>query len=143
MGAPLYRLPLRLDEIMRKQRNATCPLKHSIAQHLHLLLSTYRGESAFSDDFGCSLWDEEFNMQLNPRWKDNFSASLTVAIGKFEKRLELQEIKVSMEELNEWVGRDNLRVRKCLHIEIRGLVKKTNEAFRYQGSIFISPVAQQ
>jgi phage baseplate assembly protein W len=143
MQAPLYRLPLRLDEIMRKQRHLTCTLKHSIAQHLHLLISTYRGESSYSEDFGCSLWDEEFNMQLNPRWKDNLSASLTLAIGKFEKRLELQEVKVSMEEVSEWVGKDNLRVRKCLHIEIRGMIRTTNEPFRYQGTIFISPLAQQ
>ena len=143
MAAPLYKLPLRLDEIMHKQRHQTCTLKHSIAQNLHLLISTYRGESAYSDDFGCSLWDEEFNMQLNPRWKDNLSNSVGLAVATFEKRLELQEVKVSMEEVNEWVGRDNLRVRKCLHIEVKGVIRKTNEPFRYQGTIFISPLAQQ
>ena len=143
MQSPLYQLPLRLDEITRKQRHLTCTLRHSMAQNLHLIISTYRGESAFSEDFGCSLWDEEFNMQLNPRWKDNLIASLGLAIGKFEKRLELQEVKVAMEEVNEWVGRDNLRVRKCLHIELKGVIRKTDEPFRYQGAIFISPLAQQ
>ncbi len=143
MQHSFYQLPLRLDEIIRKKKHAVCPLKHSIAQHLHLIISTYRGECAFSDDFGCSLWDEEFNMQLNPRWKENLCESLREAIAKFERRLQVQEVKASMEELNEYAGRENLRVRRCLHIEIRGVIKKTNETLHFRGAIYISPLAQK
>jgi phage baseplate assembly protein W len=143
MQSSFYTLPLRLDEIIRKKRHATCTFKHSIAQNLHLIISTYRGESAFSDEFGCSLWDEEFNMQLNLRWKENLCESLKQAVAKFEKRLQMQEVKVSLEEMNEYFGRDGLRVRRCLHVEIRGIIKKTNEVFHFRGAIYISPLAQK
>jgi phage baseplate assembly protein W len=143
MADSFYKLPLRLDQIVRKSKLATCTLKHSIAQHLHLLISTYRGESVYSDAFGCSLWDEEFNIQLNFRWKENLCDSLKQAVVQFEKRLQLQEVKVQLEEQNEILKKGNLRVRKCLHIEIRGVIKKTNESFHFRDSIFISPVAQQ
>ena len=143
MAESFYKLPLRLDQVVRKNKLATCTLKHSIAQHLHLLISTYRGESAYSDAFGCSLWDEEFNIQLNFRWKENLCDSLKQAVVQFEKRLQLQEVKVQLEEQNEMLEKGNLRVRKCLHIEIRGVIKKTNESFHFRDSIFISPVAQQ
>jgi phage baseplate assembly protein W len=138
-----YKLPLRLDQIIQKRKLATCPLKHSIAQNLHLIISTYRGEAAYSDEFGCSLWDEEFNIQLNFRWKENLCTSLRQAVDQFEKRLELLEVKVMLQEQNELLERGNLRVRRCLHIEIKGVIKKTNEAFHFRDIIFISPLAQK
>ncbi|HTE27511.1 GPW/gp25 family protein [Flavitalea sp.] len=143
MQHTFYKLPLRLDQIIQKKKLATCTLKHSIAQNLHLIISTYRGEAAYSDEFGCSLWDEEFNIQLNFRWKENLCDSLKQAVVQFEKRLQLQEVKVLMQEQNELVEKGNLRVRKCLHIEIKGIITKTNEPFHFRDSIFISPLAQK
>jgi phage baseplate assembly protein W len=143
MQNSFYKLPLRFDQIIQKKRNASCPLKHSIAQNLHLIISTYRGEAAFSDEFGCSLWDEEFNIQLNHRWKENLCDSLKLAITRFEKRFELLDVKANMEEQSELIGKENLRVRRCLHIEIKGTIKKTNEPFNFRDTIFISPLAQK
>ena len=118
-------------------------MKHSIAQNLHLLISTYRGEAAYSDEFGCSLWDEEFNIQLNLRWKENLCDSLKNAVFQFEKRLEVEEVRASLQEQNELMEGGNLRVRKRLHIEIKGIIKKTNEPFHFRDLIFISPLAQK
>jgi phage baseplate assembly protein W len=143
MQHSFYKLPLRLDQIIQKKKQATCPLTHSVAQNLHLLISTYRGEAAYSDEFGCSLWDEEFNIQLNFNWKETLIDSLKQSIGRFEKRLQLQDVKVMMQEQNELLKEGNLRVRKCLHIEIRGSIKKTNEPFHFRDIIFISPLAQK
>jgi phage baseplate assembly protein W len=143
MQNSFYKLPLRLDQIILKKKLQTCSLTHSIAQNLHLIISTYRGEAAYSDEFGCSLWDEEFNIQLNFNWKETLIESLKQAAGKFEKRLQLLEVKVLMQEQNELLKEGNLRIRKCLHIEIRGLIKKTNEPFNFRDIIFISPLAQK
>ncbi len=138
-----YKLPLRLDLISQKKQHLSCSLKDSIAQNLHLIISTYRGEAAFSEDYGCSLWDEEFNIQLNLRWKENLCDSLTQAIEKFEKRFQLQDIKVSMEEYNELMEKESSRIRKRVRIEMFGTIKKTNEALNFRDLIFISPLAQK
>lgn len=143
MANSFYKLPLRLDQIIQKKKQETCSLKHSIAQNLHLLISTYRGEAAYSDEFGCSLWDEEFNIQLNLRWKENLCDSLKNAVFQFEKRLEVEEVRASLQEQNELMEGGNLRVRKRLHIEIKGIIKKTNEPFHFRDLIFISPLAQK
>ena len=143
MPTSYYKLPLRLDHVIQKKRHASCPLKHSIAQNLHLLISTYRGEASYSDEFGCSLWDEEFNIQLNLRWKENLCDSLRQAIEKFERRMNLQDVKANMEEQNEIIENASLRVRRCLHIEINGIIKKTNEPFNFRDTIYISPLAQK
>src|SRR6202035_5990381 len=143
MEHSFYKLPLRLDQIILKKKLPTCSLTHSIAQNLHLIISTYRGEAAYSDEFGCSLWDEEFNIQLNFNWKETLIESLKLAVSRFEKRLQLQDVKVLMQEQNELLKEGNLRVRKCLYIKIRGLIKKTNEPFHFRDIIFISPLAQK
>jgi phage baseplate assembly protein W len=143
MAYSFYKLPLSLDQIIQKKKQETCSLKHSIAQNLHLLISTYRGETAYSDEFGCSLWDEEFNIQLNLRWKENLCDSLKKTVLQFEKRLDAQEVRASLQEQNELMEGGNLRVRRCLHIEIKGVIKKTNEPFHFRDLIFISPLAQK
>ena len=138
-----YKLPLNLDHIIQKKRHALCGLKESIAQNLHLIISTYRGESAFSDDFGCSLWDEEFNLQFDLQWKENLYESLAHTISKFEKRFKLNDLRANMEEHTETLGKDKLRVRRRLKIEIAGVIRKTNESFNFSDFIFISPLAQK
>lgn len=138
-----YQLPLRLDQVIRKQHLAVCSMKDSIAQNLHLIIGTYRGESAYSPDFGCSVWDEEFNITLNPRWKENLFESLRKAVSLFEKRLQISDIKAYLEEKSERTGKDRLTIRRSLRIEISGIIRKTNEQFNFRDQIYISPLAQQ
>lgn len=141
--ANYYQLPLRTDWLMNKKRLPVCSLKHSIAQHLHLILSTYHGETAFAESYGCSLWNEEFNIQLNLRWKESCCESLKYAIERFEKRFQLKDIRVTMEERTENVENGLIRARKCLHIDINGVIIKTNEQFHFNSTLFISPLAQR
>jgi phage baseplate assembly protein W len=138
-----YRLPLRLDRIIQKKQHETCQLNHSIAQNLHLIISTYRGEVAYSDDFGCSVWDEEFNIQVNLRWKEILCDSLKQAVIQFEKRLLFNDVKVSMQEQTKFVEKENVRIRRIIQIEIAGTIRKTNEPLKFRDMIFISPLAQK
>jgi hypothetical protein len=48
-----------------------------------------------------------------------------------------------MEEQMEMLENDRLRARRCLYIEIAGIIKKTNEAFSFMDVIFISPLSQK
>jgi phage baseplate assembly protein W len=138
-----YRLPLRFDQITQKKQHDTCLLNHSIAQNLHLIISTYRGEVAYSDEFGCSLWDEEFNIQLNLRWKEILCDSIRQAMTKFEKRLAVRDVKVSMQEQSKFLEKESVRIRRIVQIEISGVISKTNEPFNFRDTIFISPLAQK
>ncbi len=143
MPRSYYKLPLRLDEIIRKKKLDSCSLTHSVAQNLHLIISTYRGESAYSEEYGCSLWDEEFNIQLNPRWKEHLIESLKATLKQFEPRLQVLEIRATLSEINEAMSADIFRARRSLGLEIRGVIGKTNEAFHFRDTIFISPLAQK
>jgi phage baseplate assembly protein W len=138
-----YSLPLRADLIVQKKQHNSCSLIDSIAQNLHLIISTYRGESAYAaDEYGCSIWDEEFRTQLSIRWKEELRQSVMNAVEKFEPRLRLSDIKVEIidhESVNE---NKNLRIRRKIILSISGIIKKTNEKFNFQKSLFISPLSQ-
>ena len=140
-----YTLPLRPDLILEKKQHEECSQEDSIRQNLHLIISTYQGESAYSNDFGCSIWNEEFNIQTNLRWKEDLLDSLATAISKFERRLVVKKdnIAVFLEEQIEGAGKENPRLRRALHIEIKAVLKRTNEPFLFRKILFISPVAEK
>jgi phage baseplate assembly protein W len=136
-----YTLPLRFDEIIDKKQHNNCSLEESIAQNLHLLVSTYHGESAFAEDYGCSIWDEEFKTQLDIKWKDEVRKSIMNAIEKFELRLALSDVKVELSD-HESRQQTGLRLRRKLLITISGTIRKTNEKFNFKKVLFISPLSQ-
>jgi phage baseplate assembly protein W len=137
-----YTLPLRADEILKKKQHGNCSPVESVAQHLHLIISTYHGESAYAEDYGCSIWDEEFRTQLSIRWKEDVRQSVVNAIQKFEPRLQLADVRVELTEHESRTQQKNLRVRRRVIISITGTLKKTNEKFNFQKSLFISPLSQ-
>src|SRR3954453_19189180 len=88
MNLQYYSLPLALDELTRKKDLVKCPLEQSVAQNLHLLLTTAFGELPADEDFGCSIWDHDFdNMTNGNKNKELISQSLLASIQRYEKRL--------------------------------------------------------
>lgn len=136
-----YKLPLRFDTVVQKKQHETCSLMDSIAQNLHLIISTYRGEAAYDSEYGCSIWDEEFKTQLNIRWKEEVRQSVIDAIEKFEKRLKVSDVRVDLQE-HETRNDKTLSVRRKVVLSISGTIKKTNENFKFYKSLFISPLSQ-
>lgn len=137
-----YTLPLRADEIINKRQHNSCSLVESIAQNLHLIISTYRGESSYAEEYGCSIWDEEFKTQLSIRWKEDVRQSVLATIEKFEPRLLVKDVKVDLTEQEFRPDKNSLRVRRKLVLGITGSIKKTNEKFSFQKSLYISPLSQ-
>ena len=137
-----YVLPLRLDEILKRKRHELCSLQQSIAQHLHLIITTYTGESRFDPDFGCTIWDEDFNNIPVAKWQDNIKASIESSITKQEQRLQLVQVKTAGDEFEASDGK-NFRLKRRLNIGITGKIKKTNEPFEFYESIFISPLSTE
>jgi phage baseplate assembly protein W len=137
-----YTLPLRFDKIISKEQHNNCSLEESIAQNLHLLVSTYHGESAFAEDYGCSIWDEEFRTHLDIKWKEEVRKSVMNAIQKFEPRLLLSDVKVELSDHESRNQKTNLQVRRKLVIAISGTIRKTNEKFNFNKVLFISPLSQ-
>jgi phage baseplate assembly protein W len=135
-----YSLPLRLDQIVEKRHAPRCSAKESIAQHIHLVLTTYFLENRFDPTYGCGIWEQDFEMVSNLQWKDQTREHIKRAVEQHEKRLNRVVVKVEVDEY-ELGGKNSKRIKRRVSLMVEGTIKRTNEKFAYQDQIFISPLS--
>jgi len=133
-----YSLPLRLDKIINKKSNPLCSLQESIAQNLYLLITSSFKELRFDHSYGCSIWEQDFEIMTNIKWKDILSSSLEETIKIHEQRLKNARVKIEIEEFK-FTNKEAIRIKKKLIIRIDGFVVKTNEKFEFMEQIYIAP----
>lgn len=137
-----YRLPLKFSELLSKNDMEFCDIKNSIAQYVHLINTSYFGECTFDNDFGCSIWEVDFdNLKSKDNLKSLITKSLTDSITAFEKRLTNVHVKVTVKQ--EEVRNSNMpyHIKKRILIHISGKIIKTNEDFIYTDVFFIGPLS--
>ncbi len=135
-----YKLPLDLGSICRQNEIPLLDIKASIAQNIHLIATTFMGESKYDPDFGCSVWEVDFdNASTNNELKENLKGSLTNAILDYEKRITDFEVSVEIRqsELRTLVQ----RIKKRIDISVEGKLAATNEKFSYYEYFFIGPLS--
>lgn len=135
-----YALPLALDRIVMKQMLAKCPDREAIHQHLYLLMVTHFDETRFDENYGCALWEHDFSILSQIKWKDLIRESLETSISKFERRITQTKVRVEIEEL-EVMSKNNSYVRKRIGVEVKAVIRRTNEPFIFFERIFISPMS--
>lgn len=142
MKQQFYSLPLSFAEVMQKKEHATCSLQQSVAQHLHLIITTAFGELAADENFGCSIWDHDFdNITSTHKIKEFIRQSLQSSIEQYEKRLfnVRIDLMIKQEELTGSIH--GCRVKKKITITINGWLLATNEKFVYEDSFFTGPLS--
>jgi phage baseplate assembly protein W len=138
-----YRLPFSMVDLLAKKQLKTCDVRRSIAQNLHLILTTQYGEYSFDKHFGCALWDLEFeNLTINQSFKEALTFFLKECIEKYETRLTNIHIALDfkIEELPPREGRfERRRIKRKLDIKISGDLIQTNENFNFSHKLYLSP----
>jgi len=139
----LYKIPISMTALINKQQLEACDLKRSIAQNLHLILTTKQGEYKFDPQFGCPLWDLEFeNITINPSFRDVLTQYIKEDIVNYEPRLTNVEIFLDfkVEEIPSKGGKfDNKRLKRKFEIKINGNLVTTNENFNFSHKMYLSP----
>lgn len=144
MKQQFYSLPLTFAGVMQKKEHPICSLQQSVAQHLHLIITTSFGELPVDENFGCSIWEHDFdNITSGHKIKEFIKESLRSSIEHYEKRLANVRIEllISQEELAHSIH--GARVKKKITITISGLLQSTNEKFIYEDSFFTGPLSYQ
>lgn len=138
-----YGIPLEVGAFFRTQRFETRPLHRSIAEHIHLLLITGREEFEFDREFGCEVWDNDFETQSALSvWVDRVAEGIRGRLVMYEKRL--REVEVTAEhtqaEFSTKEGEKvSSRLKRKLTIRLTARIASTNEAFRFEDAIYMSP----
>jgi len=139
MSHEYYRLPLNFEELLDRRHLPRCSAQESIAQHLYLMLTTHFGESRFDPNFGCVVWQQDFEAITNMRWKDDVQRSMEQTIAAREPRLEQVKATVSVDDF-EMKG-VNQRIRKRLEVTVRAVLHRTNDPFAFRASLFVAPLS--
>ncbi len=135
-----YSLPLTLETILQRKKHPRCTLSESIYQHLYLLLVTHLNESRYDRQYGCELWDSDFALMSQLKWKDLIKESFEQAVRKYEPRLTQVKVRVEVEEF-EQMTKTNRYIRKRVGLGVDATIVRTNEAFSFFERIFISPMS--
>ena len=139
MSATYYRLPLDLAGIVERQQLPRCSVQESIAQHLYLMLTTYFGESRYEPEFGCQVWEQDFEAMTTMRWKDSVQYSVEHSIRAYEPRLVRARAQVAVVDFE--LNNVSPRIRKRLEVTIMAALHRTDEPFTFQASLFVAPLS--
>lgn len=141
---PYYHLPLNFNGLIQKNRLALCSLEDSIRQHIHLIIKTHYHEYRFDPNYGCYIWDKDFdNIQSVSKWKDELEDLVLQSLNAYEKRLSNIQLTITVDEPETLDPRTQqmVRHRKRITILTQGVVKKTNQPLQHTEYMFFSPLS--
>lgn len=138
-----YKSPLSPIEI-RQDKTEKCNLGDSISQHLMIILCTRLGELPSLPDYGCKLWDYQFELVHSQyAWETDVSETLEETIQKYERRLSEPEVNIHITEVEvSHAFRKHPDVKKKARIHIKALISQTKEPYTFATDLFISPMSK-
>lgn len=141
---PFYTFPLQTRQLTQKQRHRLCELKEAVAGYIHLILKTHLTECRYDYDYGCFVWEQDFeNISSISKWENALESQIRESISKYEKRMENIQTKVKVEEPEDFAADNNIqhRMKKRIHISVNGTIQKTRELFQHKEFIYFSPLS--
>ncbi len=140
MTTKFYTLPLQADMLIKKQPHPLCTLPQSIAQNIYLVITSQFGESYYDEQFGCLIWEKDFELMSNMKWIENIEPALQKSIQQSEQRLSDIDVKIQVDEF-EFISKTGNRAKKRLSIRVKAIITKTNELFQFSEKIYIAPLS--
>lgn len=139
-----YSLPLSLEQVMQKKDHAKSTLRQSVAQYLHLIMTTAFGELLTDEQFGCSIWEHDFDVVTGKhKIRELMKQSLLQSIVQYEKRLGDVRIELVVSQEESADSASAYRVKKKMGVTVTGTLLSTNEPFKYADEFFTAPLSYQ
>jgi phage baseplate assembly protein W len=145
MAQGFYKLPIRFNTVSEKSvvDFSLCSEKESIDQQIELILGTCPGEHKFNKNFGCHIWDMDFELVYSrKKWEDEFTAHILQAVQDFEPRM--KEIKVFihiMEVAREDLVLKSTAIKKKVVVFINGRLVSTDEPCGFKYALYLGPLS--
>jgi phage baseplate assembly protein W len=143
MPVPLYKKPLPLGGILRGYAADKQDIGASISQYIELIIFTRFGEHRHRPDFGCEIWDMDFELIISESsWEEKLRQSLVRSVTKFERRIYDVKVDIHIKEINKFYPLRNIsEVKKQVEIVISGKVQKTGENYYFSTMLYLSPLS--
>lgn len=120
-----------------------CGEKESIDQHLELLLTTCPGEHKYDPNYGCKIWELDFERVVSAsRWEDLFVKYIAEAIQKYEPRISNVGPKVQFYDTKKVYGfPEATSIKKRVDIQIEATITSTGVKCRFVYSLYLGPLS--
>jgi phage baseplate assembly protein W len=142
-----YKLPIRFDSVFDETASnmLVCSELESIDQQIELIITTCPGEHKFDKNFGCGIWDMDFERVVSRKqWEDDFSAHILKAVQSFEKRLKDIAVTIQvMDATREDLVLKTTAIKKKVHVFVNGKRTSTNEACGFNYSLYLGPLSTE
>lgn len=146
MKQPYYKLPLDFNGFFENGgKFKKCTELESIDQHIELLLTTSPGEHRFDSQYGCRIWEMDFeNIASLEQLGTLFKEYVQEAIGRYEPRITEVKVEVEMRDIvrEERINR-SVTVRKRADIYVSAQLVSTDEQVRLGYSLYLGPLSNE
>ena len=143
MNTKFLKIPLPVSKLIEGQEILVCNLKESISQNLELIIMTRFGEHRYDFDFGCEIWDLDFELIVSEnKWEEKLRQSLLQSITTHEDRLSEIQLSVKISEIEKQnLIRNYTEIKKRVDIVLSGVIRRTGESFSFNNSLFLRPLS--
>jgi len=147
MDRTCYKLPIRFDALSGEngKESAMCSELESIDQHIELLLTTCPGEHKFDKNYGCRIWDMDFErVVFREKWESDFKRYIEEAIIKYEPRL--REVSVTiriMEVVKEDKVMKSTAIKKKVQVLVDAIRASCGEGCGFNYALYLGPLTTE
>lgn len=147
MSGKFYKLPFRFNTVSSTSviETKSCSEKESIDQHLELILTTCPGEHKFNKNFGCRIWDMDFELVFSrKKWEDDFTQYILLAVRDFEPRLKEINVFLSIKEVvREDIAMKTTAIKKKVVVFVEGKSVSSNETCSFRYTLYLGPLSTE
>lgn len=136
-----YKIPLHFDRLLNGLSLNTCSLGESIAQYIQLIIETRYGEHQGDMNFGCEIWDFDFDIMVKKEdYELKLKHSLEATVAVYERRLIDTDVNVLIadKEVANISGANEMKKQATITIHAR--VRETLEPFYFQTIFYLNPI---
>jgi phage baseplate assembly protein W len=133
--------PVNFKSLLRRSQDNFCKIEESIAYNIMMIITTSFGEIPETPKYGTIIWDLEFNQHIKKRdWEDLVRKSIYESIAEFEKRLVLNDVTISLDEIDD--KELSSSIRRKANIVVKGSIIESLIPFNFHTKLNISPISQ-
>lgn len=142
-----YKLPLLFSRLFESDIRdlSRCTEEESIDQNLELIIMTCPGEHKYDPDFGCKIWDLDFERVVSmQKWEGQFMQYIVDAIKKYERRVQEVDTRVKFYDIrNEHDLSGAISIRKRVDIQIDVILLSSNKSCCFYYSFYLGPLSSE
>jgi phage baseplate assembly protein W len=140
-------LPVSFDSVFDETARdlAACSEMESIDRYIELIITTCPGEHKFDGNFGCGIWDMDFERVVSrKRWEEDFTAHILNAVRNFEKRLKDIAVTIRVTEaVREDPAMKTAAIKKKVNVFINGRLVSSGEACGFNYTLYLGPLSTE